>query len=507
MTTLASRLELTKWPVALLGLAVAGCALLVGATIAFLRGAPEITLDQGVYLSIAARMLDGDHIYVQLFDNKDPLFYYTYAGALWIGGWRGPFALDGLWLAVAAISITLLLRELRAPRLVLVAAFVGYPLALTIGWYQQGLSMLGGLAFTPLAGWLWLRGKFATAGALLAITVLFKLNLGLVAVAPAVGFFVLGEPPGSRVRQVARAALGCIAALAAAAALLAARGELRGYIDAIDYNLRYPTTGLQGRRGGVLGHLEVVYDGLGAVQTVAALIALAAFFVLVYRTRRRADRAFRLLVSATTATVAATVLTLALTALWRHHLQMLAFPLVLVAAGFICIALYAYGSRAGTLTAVAVVTFLVLANVRAEVRFGPRPGAWFETPHSVPAAALDAARVKYFRASDHVTYMHLGQNTEDAHAVFISKGFDLACPRFQQYPSDPGNALSDTLACVRKELPQLIVVTRSLFYDPAQNPTWQAYVSGAERLLSSRYVRVSDSDGVQVWKRKPAART
>jgi hypothetical protein len=304
---------------------------------------------------------------------------------------------------------------------------------------------------------------------------------------------------------VAKAALGCIAALAVAAALLAARGELRGYIDAIDYNLRYPSTGLQGRTGGVLGHLEVVRYGLGTVQTVAALVALAVFFVLVYRTRRRADRAFRLLVAATTATVAGTVLTLALTALWRHHLQMLAFPLVLVAAAFIWIALDNYGIRAGRLTAVAVVTFLVLSNVRAEVRFGPRPGAWFTTPHSAPAAALDAARVKYFRGSDRVTYMHLGQNTEDAHAVFISKGFDLACPRFQQYPSDPGNALSDTLACVRKQRPQLIVVTRSLFYDPSQNPHWQAFVSGAERLLSSGYVRVSDSDRVQVWKRRQAA--
>ena len=46
-------------------------------------------------------MLDGDRLYADVFDNKDPLFFYTYAGAFWIGDWRGPFLLDAIWLALA----------------------------------------------------------------------------------------------------------------------------------------------------------------------------------------------------------------------------------------------------------------------------------------------------------------------------------------------------------------------------------------------------------------------
>ena len=64
--------------------------------------------DQGVFLSIAARLLDGDRLYAEVIDNKDPLFFYAHAGAFWVGGWRGPPALDALWLGVAALSFALL---------------------------------------------------------------------------------------------------------------------------------------------------------------------------------------------------------------------------------------------------------------------------------------------------------------------------------------------------------------------------------------------------------------
>jgi hypothetical protein len=58
-------------------------------------GQPAFGSDRGVFVSIAARMLDGDALYTELVDNKDPLFFLTCAGALWIGGWRAPSLLDG----------------------------------------------------------------------------------------------------------------------------------------------------------------------------------------------------------------------------------------------------------------------------------------------------------------------------------------------------------------------------------------------------------------------------
>ena len=43
--------------------------------------------DAGIFPSVAARLLDGDGLYADVWDNKDPLFY-TFAAALAGGDWR-----------------------------------------------------------------------------------------------------------------------------------------------------------------------------------------------------------------------------------------------------------------------------------------------------------------------------------------------------------------------------------------------------------------------------------
>ena len=70
------------------GVAVGVLALGLGLVLVLLRGDPYVASDQGVFLSVAGRMLDGDRLYSDVLDNKDPLFYYTYAGALWVGSTR-----------------------------------------------------------------------------------------------------------------------------------------------------------------------------------------------------------------------------------------------------------------------------------------------------------------------------------------------------------------------------------------------------------------------------------
>src|SRR4029453_4429418 len=56
----------------------------------FMRGYPTTNSDTGIFLSVAGRLLDGDRLYRDVFDNKDPLFYFSQSLALWAAGWRGP---------------------------------------------------------------------------------------------------------------------------------------------------------------------------------------------------------------------------------------------------------------------------------------------------------------------------------------------------------------------------------------------------------------------------------
>jgi hypothetical protein len=82
-----------------------------GALLVFLRGSPQLErVDLGTFVTVAARLLKGDRLYADVFDNKDPFFYYADAVALRLGGWRGPAALDALLLAVGAIAMAGFLR-------------------------------------------------------------------------------------------------------------------------------------------------------------------------------------------------------------------------------------------------------------------------------------------------------------------------------------------------------------------------------------------------------------
>ena len=482
-------------------------AVAFGALLGVLRGEPRWNGDQGVFLSIAARVLDGDRLYADVIDNKDPLFFYAHAAALWIGGWRGPAALDGLWLAIAALSMALLLRELQAPPAVLVAGFFLYPLALTASWYEPGLSMLGGLAVAPLTGWLWLRGRFALSGAVLAATALLKITVAPIAAAPVVAFLLVGSVPASRLRALGSAALGVLATLATAGSVLALRGELRGYIEVLAFNVRYPDDArrVQGGSGGLASHLDVVREffvASGRWQLPLAVTALVFLVVATLIGWRRGGSSFRQLAVAAVAASAAALLTLAMTAIWVHHLQMLAFPAALIGAAAVALAA-SFGRSAAAVVAGVCVVFACWASVKQEFRVGGLASTWTHPRSSVGADLLESARKRFHAGDRQVTYMVFGSNSENAHAVFIDGAFDLECRWFHLYPNNAPEHLTETTRCGDEKQPELVLVTVG-FYEPrgAGAPReWESFVATAKDFLGSRYELVEDSDGFQVWNR------
>ena len=484
-------------------------ALLFGFALALLRGEPFVASDQGVYLSIASRMLDGETLYAEVSDPKDPLFFYTYAAALWVGGWRGPFLLDGIWLAVAAVTIALLLRELRAPTPAVVAGFLVYPLVLTSAWFQPGLSMLGGLAFLPLVAWLWLRGRFAASGALLGTVMLLKLPLAGIAAAALLAFVVLGAPEGSRRSQLARGVLGLSLFLVCAGAILAIRGELRGYLDMVAYNFQYARAGLEhlGPVDRARYHLDIVvnyFQNAGRWQYPAALLVLGLFTVAAYLAWRRGPNS-RLLAAAAALTVVATLGTLALTAFWSHHLQMLAYPAALIAATGITVVAMRFGSVAGAVLAAACVAFALWSSVKHETRIDIST-AWTTRPHAGGAVALERARERLHAADDHVSYFVFGGNSENGHGAFISDDFDLACRWFHIYPGALPKYFDETVDCYQREDPELILVSLGFFDSRRSPPEWAEFVSGARRFLDTRYELVeTEHPGFEVWARKPVS--
>ena len=483
-------------------------ALLYGLALVLFRGEPVATGDQGILLSVAARMLHGDQLYSEVIENKDPLVFYTYELALWIGGWRGPFLLDGVWFAVGAVGLGLLLRELRAPTAAVVAGFVLYPLALTSGWYLPGLTMLGALAFVPWIPWAWLNGRHVTAGVLIGVVLYFKLNLAAVAVAPLLAFLLLGAPEGSRVRQLARATAGLVATLVAGAILLAIDAGFIAYLESIQYNAHYANGLLasQGWLGRLREHFNVVLEyfrAAGRWQYRTGLLVAAVFAGVVALAWTRYLRPLRLLASTATATLVLTLVTLAFTAYWFHHLQMLAYPATLMGATFVAALAARFGARAAAVGAALCVAFAFWSSAKNEdgIRISP---AWSATPISVGADLMNQARDRYYPGSDHVSYMVFGGNSENAHAAFLEDGFDLSCRWFHLYPVSLDSQFSETLDCARRERPELVLITLGFFDERAQlDERWGGFVGGAKAFLDESYVKVAEGyPGFEVWKRR-----
>jgi hypothetical protein len=292
--------------VAAIGAALAGATLL-----AAIRVKPQVWGDPGVWLSVGARLLDGDRLYADAFDNKDPFFFYDYAAALWVGGVRAPFVLEILWLGLGTVAMALALRALRVGTLAMLAGALVYPFALTAAWYVPGATIVPPLALAPVALWLWARGSTFWAGVVVVVSMLFKLNLALVVAAPLVALLALGGGTISRSRRAVEALGGATAALVLAALVLGVRGELKPYLDTIVYNVHYSNAGVHD--GGIPAHVAIIREFFavsGKWQLPAAELATAVLLVVAFAGWVRLGPAFRRLSAVAVSTLTAAFLTL-----------------------------------------------------------------------------------------------------------------------------------------------------------------------------------------------------
>ena len=476
-------------------------ALAIGALLAALRVEPQVWGDPGIWVSVAARMLEGDRLYADVFDNKDPLFFYSYAAALWVGGVRGPFVLEVVWLGVATVGMLLALRAVRVGTLAALTGALVYPLALTAAWYVPGATMAPALALAPVALWLWLRGSAFAAGAVVVAAALFKLNLALVIGAPLLALLALGGNGASRLRRAFEVAAGVSLAVVVAAAGLASRGELGPYLDTISYNVHYSSASVGG--GGAESHLRVVrefFAASGKWQLPAAELAVAGLLAVTVAAWLRLDQALRRMSTVAVATLGAAVVTLALTAIFGVHLQLLAYPAALAAATIVLAARDLWRPL-GALAAGACVVFAAWSSLKHEDLDELTIRTWTAKPLSTPGLALEDTRLRFFPGEKRVTYAVLGRNTEDGHAAFVDS-LDLRCRYFHQYPFYRRQQLDETLECVRREQPMLILVTTSFYDAIPDEPAWEAFVADARAGLASRYELVTEEGMSQVWRRR-----
>jgi hypothetical protein len=211
----------------------------------------------------------------------------------------------------------------------------------------------------------------------------------------------------------------------------------------------------------------------------------------------------KLLASAAALTLLLTLGVLALTAYWKEHLQMLAYPATLIGATLIAVAAR-LGARIGTVAAAVFVVFALWTSVKNDGGLEVS-SAWSSPPISAGAIALERARLRFEPNAKHVTYMVLGSNSENGHAAFIGDEFDLACRWFQLYPFSLPEQFDETLACAKSKRPEFVLVTLGFFETPSDGSPWAGFVSSSRELLDRRYELVErEGPGFQVWRQNPA---
>lgn len=497
--------------------AAGALSLLYGSALVFLRGRPSLDADAGIFVSIAARLDRGDSLYVQVWDNKPPLLYYSQALATEVAGWRGPFLLDALWLALACFGSWLLLRRVAvSARNRLIGAGL-YPLLLSGAWYYAGYAELPALALAPLVAWLCLRRNPLAAGAVLGAVAFLRPDYGLIMLA-LVGV-ALGIANGGRdlPGQVARLLAGVAGAAASLVGVLALRGELSAYVDTVRSQFGYPDRALTqlGEQPGPVGHVRlglsvISEDPLRAVLLALVAVMATALLVALWRRRTRSWRALPSdrLAAFLAATAVAVAATLALTELWDHGLEPIALPGTF-AACFLVARLEAASLSPRRLLAATAATVVACAFAFGGLSVrGPGPAAggplsaWWQAPVSATALALDEA-ASTGRAGE-LTYARLGLNDDDGHAAFVDSDLALVCPIFHQYGFSTN--LDEALACIGEESPDLVVVGSGFAPEGRSvSRQWDAFVADSRRLLRSRYglavLRRDRRGPIEVWSR------
>lgn len=445
------------------------------------RMVPSLVLDRGIFVSVGERLLAGDVLYRDVWDNKDPLFYYGVALGRLVSP-LGDIVLEAAWVLLAALAMIWLARSVGcSPSWALLAGFGMTPLVVTGGLYLAGYSHLPGVAVTMLALAAAVRRRYGAAGALIGVLLFLKLVMIPVAVLPVALMVLLRRD----LRRVPVAALGFAVACAVVLLVLLLRGELQPYLQSLRLNVAYSSASLVDMTyGPVVGHLLRILTPDSVIVTIVVLV-IAVWLARGALVRRVVDRMPSLIWACTLAALVAAIAVLAVTGLWPQHDQILMVPALLAGLAVVARVHRTFDIDAVSRRAIAsIVVFACFAVVLS----GPAPIGYLKSALGAPAltAALlrvppEAAALRSLSTSG--TYARVGQNDDLGSADGLA-GFKLVCSHFDQYPFDPQQSLSDGVRCLPKA--RFVIISASAA--PVNgNPTWNGYLQQVDAILKADY--------------------
>lgn len=435
-------------------------------------------LDNGVYVSVADRLRAGDRLYVDVWDDKEPLFHYV--GAL--SRVLSPFGLVAtvvVWLLLAGCAVYVIAKRCHLPSIK--SAFLAFgltPIVLTLPQFVAGSSHLGGIAICLCALAARYSSRYVLAGVLAGFLFFFKLVLFPVLLV----CLVLTATRKTHPSNWARLSLGFALSFLGIVTVLLVRGELVGYFNLLYENaFEYAPSLVDRRWGPFVGHLLRVFSGVSAA-TLVLLLLLILFGFLASRRARDDSEWLEVTWRCGIGSSGAALAVLAVTGMWDHHAQILNIPiilLVIVAASSVP-ELVVIGTSCSILAAI-----VAIANVH-----NPRADRLvYEYSLDSGRDALRALQAQSIETRLIVesgvpgTYARVGSIGDEGHAFGLA-GWTLACPRFYQQEFFSTERLELIAQCLRGVDTILVEKAR---LTPNGELGWDDFVSRVRSVIDDGY--------------------
>ena len=420
---------------------------------------------------MAERLATGDTLYVDVWDNKEPLFFLTLASGRLLSPYMD-VVIELAWIAATAIASFAILRtHARSPWISSLVGFSLVPLILTGSIYVAGFTHLPSTAIVISSYALLIRGQAIWAGALVPVLVGFKIILIPVALALLISWFLLER---SR-RDLLRYLLGAVVSGALLTILLLVRGELQGFMDLILSNIGYSQSLIADAYPvPIWVHLEPVLQG-PAITVTGGIVFLLAL------TRLTTEPAEAQLWWGTLAALLSSLIVIAITGLWPHHGQILYVPAIL--AILLACSVYVTNSAVRPAQLVMLIALAVVLSGAPSLR------ATIDQVLSARGNLLDLTRQSEATkdllsiAPPGSSYARLGKNTDDSHAQGLDS-LTHPCYQFVQYTYD----LPATLERIPNCLPSadFVIVDKGLVPEIGE-AEWNTFVAESESALSEHF--------------------
>lgn len=472
---------------------------------------PNPESDRAIFVSVAEYLLSGKKLYVDIYDNKDPLFFYAVAMQRSIGV-LGEYLFEFAMVVMAAMSVANIFVSVepagfKYKGLLLIAV----PLLVTGEFWMPGITHLPATALSLLACSLFLRGKMVLAGGCIGLVAFTKFIAFPLPFVFCLSYEVISWDNKASQRTLKRLAFGFILVSMLIITVLFLRHELFGYLQAQQNNFLYSNSVLidnSSLTNAFVSRLRTMF--LGSSEQRFLLFTLMASMMLAgyVAAQPGIGKKRRAFVLSTLATAITSILILGFTGIWSHHLQLVYFPqaltLIYVVASF-----HSRKDLTHFLSGVIIIVLAILLSGTLSLDHYITSLGDIRTKFLF--LTQESSETKAFRSvyPNGAEFARLGQN----HGV-IPHGTTkdkLLCPEFHQYFFYSTERLKGILDCI-KTSPTLVIDTSFSRYDKAPDwwprdsqkqiilENWNNFVTAGESIVKARYsckkfgdVRICDS--------------